>query len=88
MFAEGGDLRFKSRAGRIGQSVALPLQHFFENSSAALAQWRWDGPRKLVTRSHGNTASIEKDLICFVSFEPTNMRNVKKLESTFSHISF
>ena len=48
-----GGLRFKSRAGQIGQSAANgspTLQHFFERSCAARAQWRRDGPRKLVRR--------------------------------------
>ena len=48
-----GDLRFKSRAGQIGHSVANgspPLRHFFERSCVARAQWRGDGPRQLVTR--------------------------------------
>ena len=46
-------LRFKSRAGQIGHSVANgspPLRHFFERSCVARAQWRGDGPRQLVTR--------------------------------------
>ena len=47
------DLRFKSRAGQIGHSVAKgspPLRHFFESCCVAHAQWRGDGPRQLVTR--------------------------------------
>ena len=46
-------LRFKSRAGQIGHSVANsspPLRHFFERSSLAWAQGRGDGPQTLVTR--------------------------------------
>ena len=46
-----GGLRFKSRAGQIGHSVANgspPLRHF-ERSCAARPQRRGDGPRKLVT---------------------------------------
>ena len=49
---EGG-LRFKSRAGQIGHSVANGsplLQRFFEWICVTRAQWRGDGPRKLVTR--------------------------------------
>ena len=49
-----GGLRFKSRTGQIGHSVANgspPLRHFFEWSCVAGAQWRGDGPRQLVTRS-------------------------------------
>ena len=48
-----GGLRFKSRAGQIGHSVANGsplLRHFFERSCVARAQFRGDGPRKLVTR--------------------------------------
>ena len=48
-----GGLRFKSRAGQIGRSVANgspSLRHFFERSCVARAQWRGDGPRQLVTR--------------------------------------
>ena len=36
-----GGLRFKSRAGQIGRSVAIgspPLRHFFERNYVALAQ--------------------------------------------------
>ena len=48
-----GGLRFKSRAGQIGHSVANgspPLRHFVERSCVARAQWRGDWPDKLVTR--------------------------------------
>ena len=46
-------LRFKSRAGQIGHSVANsspPLQHFFKQSCVARAQRTGDGPCQLVTR--------------------------------------
>ena len=62
-----GGLRFKSRAGKIGQSVvngSPPLRHFFEKSCVARAQWRVYGPRRLVTLQR-NTASIMKKLVCF-----------------------
>ena len=48
-----GGLKFKSRAGQIGHSVANgspPLRLFFERSCVARAQRRGDGPRQLVTR--------------------------------------
>ena len=48
-----GGLRFKSRAGQIGHSVANgspPLRLFFEWSCVARAQQRGNGPRQLVTR--------------------------------------
>ena len=48
-----GVLGFKSLADQIGHSVANgspPLQYFFERSCVARAQWRGDGPRKLLTR--------------------------------------
>ena len=41
-----GGLRFDSRAGQIGLSVANglpPLRHFFESSCVARTQWRGDG---------------------------------------------
>ena len=47
-----GSLRFKSRASQIGHSGANgspPLRYFSEKSCVARAQWREDGPRKLVT---------------------------------------
>ena len=47
-----GGLKFKSRTGLIGRSVANglpPLRHFFEKSRVVRAQWRGDGLRKLVT---------------------------------------
>ena len=53
-FASGvGGLRFKSWRGQIGDRVANgspPLRHFFEKSCIAWAQWRGDGPCKLITR--------------------------------------
>ena len=48
-----GGLWFKSRAGKIGYSVANglpPLQYFFEWSCVAWAQSHGDGPCKIVTR--------------------------------------
>ena len=63
-----GGRRFKSRARQIGNSVANgspSLQHFFERSCVARAQWRGDGSRQLVTRFRHITASIMKDLIWF-----------------------
>ena len=48
-----GGLRFKSRAGQIGHSVANgspPQRYFLERSCVARAQWRGDGSRQLVTR--------------------------------------
>ena len=48
-----GGPSFKSPADQIEHSVANgspPLRHFFEGNCVARAQWRGDGPRKLVTR--------------------------------------
>ena len=61
-----GGLKFKSRAGQIGHSVAngSPPLYFFEKSCVAQAQWHEDEPRKLVTR-FGVIASTMKGLNWF-----------------------
>ena len=57
-----GGLRFKSRAGQIGHSVANglpPLRHFFER--ICVATRRWAPPTRYTLQCI--TASIMKDLI-------------------------
>ena len=64
-------LRFKSRAGQIKPSVtngSPTLQHFFEKSCVAQAQWRGDGPTNSLHASAYYSEYNEKfDLIPLVS---------------------
>ena len=91
MFVSGSvGLRFKSWAGQIGHNVVNslpPLQHFFQRSCVARAQWRGDVSCKLANTLRCSSLQRVWRKLWFATFsswlECVNNKCVKKLQLNF-----
>ena len=92
-FASGaGGLKFKSRAGQMGHSVAngLPLlQHFFESSKLCCSgamTWRWAPQTRYMLRRY--KASVTKDLFDLNIRKRLILKKMLPLPAPFQNFCF